>query len=81
MPTRTTRPVTRPTTENDAFSRGYVEGNLGGRTFWEAQLAVRLLEHLHCLEADVRLGLRHDVATPLDVVRVVREWLDAWTEG
>jgi hypothetical protein len=52
----------------EGFARGYEEGRLDGAYLATEALRAELVEHLRQVAYDVRLGLRHDLATPLAVV-------------
>ena len=55
----------------EGFARGYEEGRVDGEHLATQALRADLLQHLQQVVCDVRLGLRHDLATPLDVLHVV----------
>ena len=55
----------------DGFTRGYQDGRIDGEHLAAKALRADLLQHLRAMVSDVRLGLRHDLATPLDVLHAV----------
>ena len=58
---------------NLGYSRGYGEGRLDGLMEGGEDFQSWLLEELATLAQDVRLGLRSDLATPLQVLAQVIE--------
>ena len=63
----------RPSWE-EGFARGYEEGRSDGEHLAEKALRTELLHHLQQVVCDVRLGLRHDLQTPLDVLHWVEQF-------
>ena len=55
----------------EGFARGYEEGLSDGEHVAEKALRSDLLYNLPVMVCDVRLGLRHDLETPLDVLHAV----------
>jgi hypothetical protein len=53
------------------YRKGYAEGHDSGEHCGEQAVRKRLLCQLRLLEVDLRLGLKHDVHTPFDVLRAV----------
>ena len=58
----------------EGFARGYEEGRIDGEHLAKKALRTELLHQLQSMVCDVRLGLRHDLATPLAVLHAVA-WL------
>jgi hypothetical protein len=55
----------------DGYGRGYEEGRLDGEHLAEKALRADLLFRLATMADDLRLGLRHDLETPLEVLHQV----------
>ena len=64
----------------EGYRRGYLEGYAAGTQCGRQGLLVDLLERLQVLADDVRLGLRPDLETPLEVVQAVLALVEAVTE-
>jgi hypothetical protein len=61
-------PFFDPPSWRDGFARGYAEGRTDGEHLAAQALRADLLQHLQTLAGDLRLGLRHDMTTPLEAV-------------
>jgi hypothetical protein len=60
-----------PETWKEGYARGYIDGHLDGEYLGEQALRDRLLRHLARVACDLRLGLQHDMETPLQVLHAI----------
>ena len=58
----------------DGFVMGYENGRVDGEHVAAQTLRADLLQHLQVMACDLRLGLQHDMKTPLGVLQAM-EWL------
>lgn len=65
--------------EGVGLDNGYDNGYGVGVGIGERDLRIYLLEELECLGHDLRLGLRHDLTTPLEVLAAVVELIKEHT--
>jgi hypothetical protein len=60
----------------DGFQRGYSEGDTDGQVRGAQAARAALRDHLRAWAHDTRLGLRHDLGTPLETLRAVLTLVD-----
>jgi hypothetical protein len=63
----------------DGYARGYVDGRSDGEHLREQALRAQVAQHLRTLECDLRLRLRHDLDTPLEVLQTIARLVEAPT--
>jgi len=56
---------------SEEYTRGYSDGHRAGEQLGEQALRDRLLSQLAMVGCDLRLQLRHDMGTPIEVLHAI----------